>query len=136
MARLYWNADIRQDMYEVLEAIINQTASEDPLLFLTLPKLSLIKYNATTQECLIEVEDVSILFTTTYSAWRNRVETFTISSYTEDIIDGSCKRRFEPCIVMLTNKAIYCKSTLTRVSKASIKLSKILSVLEKLKLIR
>lgn len=74
---LIWLPKIQENLYEVIQFVINDTISKDPLLFLTYPKLELLEYNAAQQRCVLYVENTRILFTYYYSNFYEN-EFFTI----------------------------------------------------------
>ena len=66
---LIWLPKIQEDIHEVIESVINNTLSKDPLLFLTYPKLELLEYNAAQQRCVLYVENTRILFYYCYNSY-------------------------------------------------------------------
>lgn len=77
---LIWLPKIQEDIHEIIESVINDTISKDPLLFLTYPKLELLEYNADLQRCVLNVENTKILF---YYCYSNFDKCFTIEMITD-----------------------------------------------------
>lgn len=80
---LIWLPKIQENLYEVIESVINDTISKDPLLFLTYPTLAIVRYNNALQKCILYAENSKMLFTYYYSTlYENKFFNIELTTYT------------------------------------------------------
>ena len=130
---LIWLPKIQEDIYEIIESVINSTISKDPLLFLTYPDLKLLEYSAAQQRCVLYVENIKILFTYYYSNFYDS-KWFIIELKSHTDLLGLVEE-FDRLKISLCNKMLHNDIVDIDPCEKDIQQCKALEVLYKLKLI-
>jgi len=127
---LIWLPKIQENLYEVIESVINDTISKDPLLFLTYPTLAIVEYNSAQQKCIMYAENTKILFTYYYSTfYENKFFNMELTTHTDTLSS------YDRVRVSLNDKILHDDISNVDPFEEDIPQCKALEVLYKLKLI-